>query len=55
MISDTDIKVIKNTVKRSLENNCVGFNGVIDDKKLINAIAIAIAAAIKQYDEQISQ
>lgn len=51
MLYEEDIKKISKTVLHSLQNNCTGFNGSVDSDRLLKAISIAVAEAIKQYDE----
>ena len=51
MLSNQEIAEIQKAVKRTLSNNCIGYNHEIDQKQLLDAIAIAVTEAIRQYDE----
>lgn len=51
MLSDQDVSDIKKAAFSNLRNNCIGFNCTIDQSRLLDAIAKAIAEAIKQYDQ----
>ena len=51
MLHEEDAKEISKVVFCSLQNNCTGFNGVVDTDRLLKAISIAVTEAIKKYDE----